>query len=76
MANALLSLGRSNAYSRYFDMGPILILYYSHGGATRELAYKIANGVEQAGAEALISTVPTVSTECEEITDDLSLIHI
>ena len=52
-------------------MGPILILYYSHGGATRELAYKIAHGVEQAGAEALIRTVPTVSTECEAITDDI-----
>jgi len=52
-------------------MGPILILYYSRGGATRELAYKIAHGVEQAGAEALIRTVPTVSTECEAITDDI-----
>ncbi|MDB0064473.1 NAD(P)H:quinone oxidoreductase [Gammaproteobacteria bacterium] len=52
-------------------MGPILILYYSRGGATRELAYKIAHGVEQAGAEALIRTVPAVSTECEAITDDI-----
>jgi len=52
-------------------MGPILILYYSRGGATRELAYKIAHGVEQAGAEALIRTVPAVSTECEAIADDI-----
>ena len=52
-------------------MGPILILYYSRGGATRELAYKIAHGVEQAGAEALIRTVSAVSTECEAIADDI-----
>ena len=52
-------------------MGPILILYYSRGGATRELAYKIAHGVEQAGAEALLRTVPTVSSECEAIADDI-----
>ncbi|MDG0996950.1 MAG: NAD(P)H:quinone oxidoreductase [Gammaproteobacteria bacterium] len=52
-------------------MGPILILYYSRAGATRELAYKIARGVEQAGVEALIRTVPAVSTECEAVTDDI-----
>jgi len=43
----------------------ILVLYYSRHGATAEMARHIAKGVEQAGLEAKIRTVPAVSTEVE-----------
>ncbi len=46
-------------------MGPLLVLYYSRNGATREMAYKIAHGGEQAGVEVIIRTVPAVSANCE-----------
>ena len=46
-------------------MGPLLILYYSRNGATREMAYNIARGVEIASVEAKLRTVPAVSTNCE-----------
>ena len=44
----------------------ILVLYYSHHGATRELARHIARGIEQVqGVCARLRTVPKVSTVCE-----------
>ncbi len=43
----------------------ILVLYYSRHGATAEMARHIAKGVERAGLEAKIRTVPAVSTEVE-----------
>ena len=43
----------------------ILVLYYSRHGATAEMARQIAKGVERAGLEAKIRTVPAVSTEVE-----------
>ncbi|MDH4293196.1 MAG: NAD(P)H-quinone oxidoreductase, partial [Betaproteobacteria bacterium] len=46
-------------------MKEILVLYYSHHGATREMAQLIARGVEQAGASARLRTVPRVSAVCE-----------
>ena len=47
-------------------MKEILILYYSQGGAVREMAQLIARGVESvSGAKARIRTVPKVSTTCE-----------
>lgn len=47
-------------------MDPILVLYYSRSGATREMALRIARGVEEVeGVEAKIRTVPAVSTVCE-----------
>ncbi len=53
----------------------ILVLYYSRHGSTRELARQIARGVaSQEGCEALLRTVPEVSSVCEaseaEIPDD------
>ena len=48
-----------------FIMTQILILYYSQHGATKEMAQTIARGVEESGAEALLRTVPKVSTVCE-----------
>jgi NAD(P)H dehydrogenase (quinone) len=44
----------------------ILVLYYSRHGATRKLAELIAQGVESvAGCEAVLRTVPAVSTVAE-----------
>lgn len=49
----------------------ILVLYYSHQGATRRLAQQIARGVEQAGVEARLRTVPKVSSVCEATAADI-----
>lgn len=46
-------------------MNDILVLYYSHHGATREMAQLIARGVQQAGATARLRTVPRISTVAE-----------
>lgn len=44
----------------------ILVLYYSRNGATRKLAELIAQGIEGvAGCEAVLRTVPPVSTVAE-----------
>jgi len=44
----------------------ILVLYYSQGGAVREMAQLIARGVESMqGVNARIRTVPKVSANCE-----------
>lgn len=48
-------------------MVKILILYYSRDGATAEMANLIARGIEAVqGAEAVLKTVPDVSTVCEK----------
>jgi NAD(P)H dehydrogenase (quinone) len=53
-------------------MKPILVLYYSRHGATRELARAIAQGVDSVpGAEARVRTVPPVSTVCEATESDI-----
>ncbi|MGR8999663.1 MAG: NAD(P)H:quinone oxidoreductase [Gammaproteobacteria bacterium] len=50
----------------------ILILYYSRDGATAEMANYIARGVESvAGAEAVLRTVPDVSTVCEKTAESI-----
>lgn len=41
----------------------VLVLYYSHNGATAKMARLIAEGIEQAGLEARLRTVPKVTTE-------------
>ena len=46
-------------------MNEILVLYYSQGGAVREMSQLIARGVEGSGAQARIRTVPKVSSNCE-----------
>ena len=47
-------------------MAEILVLYYSQGGAVRDMAQLIARGVESvSGAKALIRTMPKVSANCE-----------
>ena len=47
-------------------MTKILVLYYSRHGATLELAKRVARGAELVeGVEAILRTVPEVSTVCE-----------
>ncbi|MDO9205682.1 NAD(P)H:quinone oxidoreductase [Methylotenera sp.] len=47
-------------------MSEILVLYYSQGGAVREMAQLIARGVESIpNINARIRTVPKVSANCE-----------
>lgn len=43
----------------------LLVLYYSRHGATRDMARYIARGIEQAGVEARVRTVPAVSSVSE-----------
>ena len=53
-------------------MSEILVLYYSQGGATREMAQLIARGIESVGnIKARIRTVPKVSTNCEATEPDI-----
>jgi NAD(P)H dehydrogenase (quinone) len=49
----------------------ILVLYYSRNGSTNEMARQIARGIEQAGMEARLRTVPAISTECEAVAADI-----
>ncbi|MGE8497595.1 MAG: NAD(P)H:quinone oxidoreductase [Pseudomonas sp.] len=49
----------------------VLVLYYSRHGATADMARHIARGVEQAGLEARIRTVPAISSECEAVAPDI-----
>ncbi len=46
-------------------MAYILVLYYSRNGATADMARQIARGVEAAGLEARLRTVPAVSADHE-----------
>ncbi|MGB2832446.1 MAG: NAD(P)H:quinone oxidoreductase [Methylotenera sp.] len=53
-------------------MNEILILYYSQGGAVREMAQMIARGIESVmGIKARIRTVPKVSNNCEATEADI-----
>lgn len=45
----------------------ILVLFYSRDGGTHALARHAARGVESAGAEARVRTVPSVSTTTEAV---------
>ena len=48
-------------------MAKILILYFSRNGATADMANHIARGVASVdGAEAVLRTVPDISTVCEK----------
>lgn len=50
----------------------VLVLYYSPGGTTREMALTIAHGVEQvSGASARLRTVPAVSAEPEAVLPEI-----
>ncbi len=50
----------------------ILILYYSRDGATKAMAQQIARGIESINdAEALLRTVPNISSACEKTADEI-----
>lgn len=49
----------------------ILVLYYSRNGATQSMAMQTARGIEQAGCEARLRTVPPVSTTCEAVDEPI-----
>jgi NAD(P)H dehydrogenase (quinone) len=53
-------------------MAKILIIYYSRNGSTAKMAQQIARGVESVtGVEAILRTVPEVSTVCEKVADSI-----
>jgi NAD(P)H dehydrogenase (quinone) len=53
-------------------MADILVLYYSQGGAVRNMAQLIARGIESvSGATARIRTVPKVSANSEATESDI-----
>jgi NAD(P)H dehydrogenase (quinone) len=53
-------------------MNDILVLYYSHTGAVREMAQVVARGIESVPtARARLRTVPKVSTVCEAVEPDI-----
>ena len=53
-------------------MAEILVLYYSQGGAVREMAQLMARGVESVpNIKARIRTVPKVSANCEATEPDI-----
>lgn len=53
-------------------MTEILVLYYSRGGAVREMAQLVARGVAMVdGVHARLRTVPEVSTVCEAVATDV-----
>ena len=52
-------------------MGPVLVLYSSRDGSVAELANCIARGVESAGVEAILRTVPRASAICEAVEDEI-----
>lgn len=49
----------------------ILVLYYSRNGHVKMLADQIALGIEKAGLEARLRTVPAVSSVCEATEEDI-----
>jgi NAD(P)H dehydrogenase (quinone) len=54
------------------SMPYILVLYYSRGGKTAEMASRIARGVSQtSGVEARLRTVPPVVTNIDERAPDI-----
>ena len=53
-------------------MSEILVLYYSQGGSTAEMARAIAHGVEQVpDMQARLRCVPAVSSVCESVSDKI-----
>ncbi|MGJ3256219.1 MAG: NAD(P)H:quinone oxidoreductase [Alcanivorax sp.] len=43
----------------------VLVLYYSRNGSVANLAQQVARGIEGAGMEARLRTVPAISANCE-----------
>lgn len=54
------------------DKPYVLVLYYSRHGAVAAMAEQVCRGIEQVtGIEARLRTVPSVSTVCEAVRDDI-----
>ena len=50
----------------------ILVLFYSHTGALKQMAHAVARGIESVpGANARVRTVPKVSTVAEAVEPDI-----
>ena len=50
----------------------VLVLYYSRGGATAQMAQLVARGVQQnGGIEARLRTVPAISANSEKTEDEI-----
>ncbi len=50
----------------------VLVLFYSVNGSTKNLAMQIARGINSVdGVEAMIRTVPKVSTVCEAVASEI-----
>jgi NAD(P)H dehydrogenase (quinone) len=49
----------------------ILVLYYSRHGATANMARQLVRGIESQGVEARLRTVPGVSSNTEQVDDDI-----
>ncbi|QJQ52400.1 MULTISPECIES: NAD(P)H:quinone oxidoreductase [Vitreoscilla] len=50
----------------------ILVLYYSQNGSVLNLAREMAKGIESVeGCEAVLRTVPKISTVCEQVQADI-----
>lgn len=50
----------------------LLVLYYSRGGSVAKMARHIAHGIESVSdCQAIIRTVPSVSTTCESTESDI-----
>ena len=53
-------------------MAEVLVLYYSRDGSVARMAQLIARGVEEVpGVEAIVRTVPVVSTVCEAVEESI-----
>ena len=52
-------------------MNDILVLFYSRHGATADMAQQIALGIEEAGCNARLRTVPNISTTIEASEDEI-----
>lgn len=49
----------------------ILVLYYSHHGATAAMARQISRGVGEAGAQAVLRTVPKVAADTQQTSPEI-----
>jgi NAD(P)H dehydrogenase (quinone) len=49
----------------------ILVLYFSRGGSIATMARECARGIESSGSEALLRTVPAISTTTEQSDSDI-----
>lgn len=48
-------------------MKPMLVLYYSAGGSTKQMARMFARGAESQGVEVMLRTVPSISAKSESV---------